>query len=238
MKKARPFLSKTSLFRLLHAPQDGSEPTSACRVGIFPCFQAAAPHSQVLLVAARELRTPRFPESFQVSTCARPPQGPLAPRPWTPRRRPASALVDAIVGGSVRPATSPRAINGDCVSLSGPPFSSYFLTLPLELQSPLTRSAAAAARVRAFRRALDLTVALRPRGASQVGGGVVGRGASARARAAGGRRGGVSGCGAAAEWPDLPGAVGAPRGWCAGGWQGAGQELQTSFFSCSFIFAS
>lgn len=149
------------------------------------------------------------------------------PRPWTPRRRPASAVVDAIVGVSVRPASSPRAFNGDCVSLSGPPFSSYFLTLPLELQSPPTR--AAAARVRAFRRALDLTAALRPRGASEVGGGVAVQRASAHARAAGGRSG--VGGGVAALWPDLPGAAGAPRGWRAGGGARARAESCRLHFS-------
>lgn len=71
---------------------------------------------------------------------------PLVPRPWAPRRRSASALVDAIMGVSARLATSRRASNGDCVSLNGPPFSSRCRGTRNRFD-PV--AAAAAARVRA-----------------------------------------------------------------------------------------
>lgn len=155
---------------------------------------------------------------------------PLVPRPWASRRRSASAFVDAIMGVSARPATSRRAINGDCVSLSGPLFSSRRRRTCSRLD-PV--AAAVAARVRS-RRALDQAAAPKPGGASQVGGGAAEQAASvrARARARGERAGGSGGGAAAAVWPDLPGAAGAPRGGAPGGGRARAESCRPHFL-CS-----
>lgn len=90
-----------------HRPQNGGAPISVRRMRIFQCFQAAAPVWPS--PACRGTQNP-VPLALPRRSAWAPARGsrarPLASRPLGPAPRPASALRDANVGVSARPATS------------------------------------------------------------------------------------------------------------------------------------
>lgn len=142
---AQQFLSNTIHFSRSQAPppkwrRSDIRPPGATIPVLSGCRPGLAQLCLSRDLKTKYSRTPRPPKAVRVGTCAWLPRAPpsvppFGSRPLGPAPRPASALLDVNVGVSARSATSRRASDGDCVSVSGPQFSSPLPRLPQDLQS-------------------------------------------------------------------------------------------------------